>query len=45
MSNINKLFNEDNSSIESLTETNDSYNIYKNVYKKQIKTYNKKKRK
>ena len=45
ISNINKLFNEDNSSIESLTESNDSYNIYKNVYKKQIKTYNKKKEK
>ena len=42
ISNINKLFNEDNSSMESLTESNDSYNIYKYVYKKQIKTYNKK---
>ena len=45
ISNINKLFNEDNSSMESLTESNDSYNIYKNVYKKQLKTYNKKKEK
>jgi len=42
ISNINKLFNEDNSSMESLTESNDSYNVYKYVYKKQIKTYNKK---
>jgi hypothetical protein len=40
ISNINKLFNEDNSSMESLTESNDSYNIYKNVYKKQLKTFN-----
>ena len=40
-SNINKLFNEDNSSMESLTESNDSYNVYKYVYKKQIKSYNK----
>ena len=28
--------------MESLTESNDSYNVYKYVYKKQIKTYNKK---
>ena len=35
---LNKLLNEDdNSSIESLTESNDSYNKYKGVYKKQIK--------
>ena len=35
--NLNKLLNEDNNSEESLTESNDSYNIYKTVYKRQLK--------
>ena len=35
--NLNKLLNEDNSSEESLVESNDSYKIYKAVYKKELK--------
>ena len=35
--NLNKLLYEDNSSEESLVESNDSYNIYKAVYKKELK--------
>ena len=35
--NLNKLLYEDNSSEESLVESNDSYKIYKAVYKKELK--------
>ena len=35
--NLNKLLNEDNSSEESLVESNDSYKIYKAIYKKELK--------
>ena len=39
--NLNKQLNADNSSTESLSESNDSYKYFKGVYKKQLKKNNK----